>query len=463
MHVTGIPTPLSGARFGVDRRPSTTHRLDPVRTGPGSTQGRSLSRWPDGVPVELLDGSAGVELPPPLQRRLGRVALALWERLVELRGDGSRWLVANHEQLASRAGCSVRTVKRTMQRLAGAGLVQRIVTRIKGPKGWKSALRVRVWGALDGCRMVVPSGVINWCVTHCGWGGDRKSKMALQSLESADLATSKQVVSPSSWPVIYPCIEGNTSSLGKPNEDATGQGRQRPLFMIDQRSVPTSPLTPPKLKGEPDHPPTRYQWLRQLCQAYNAAHEKRFGFRGFYKLPTDNEEPKFTVWDHAAGAPVRPNTPTVDTEGKQLEQWKHYKRLWPAALALHEHDIPPQVWAEWVMGQWEKPRNIVACFVASQVHDRARRAIFRKESGYGHGAGALQFSPQQVHLEQMYRMRERDRLQRKREDGTPMYTPGTSSLGLPVWYHELRQEEVKQGVTDPMERFPQAGKGGGGW
>ncbi len=241
--------------------------------------------------------------------------------------------------------------------------------------------------------------------------------------------------------------------------------------MIDQGSVPKQSLMLPKLKGDPgdpDSPPptdpklakaqrlTRHLWVRELVAAYNQAHQARYGNPGFVKIPTDKKPVEFHTWDPVTGSTASPAAFAVAPSAADpaIETWKKYPVLLAAARALAEHEISPCAWAEWVMGSWAYARGVEHAFVASQVRHNARRAIFRKESGYGHGDGSKHAQPTQGHFEQLYRCRERDRLKRN-----PGIDIAKASIGFPPWYHELRLIEIKQGVTDPMDRFPAILKG----
>ncbi len=95
------------------------------------------------------------------------------------------------------------------------------------------------------------------------------------------------------------------------------------------------------------------------------------------------------------------------------------------------------------MGRTKRQMHVTRVFMATQVNKNAVRAFFRKESGYGHGAAAVGYSPTQAHVEQMLRLRERARRARGMD----------TLMGLPDWYVALRSREIAQGAQDPMTNF----------
>jgi len=450
-------------------------------------------------------GDIGVVLEPEQIRKLGPSALTLWRWLAAERGYGPRRVdVPRLDQLGALLKLGVRRLKRALSRLRDVGLVDCYYWSKQtgsGRRDWKRRVKVNVWGGevalRSGPEFWVPTSAGSALSSMSGRGGKRTAKSVRPAAESGGQSVpdprlnlvqtvpehdrnnglARQSV-PSSKKHIAVCtsfpLQGketrqsrretflmmNKASGGsnQPASPHTAPGLPiqtapgLPIQTVDLKTVPRKTTSLPKLTGDPDDPDERirrrltHEWLKLLVDAYSAAYRAR-GVTTWLTLPGARRQDVAFCTVLADGT-VKPAVQT----GPPLEKWKHYAKLMECARALQDHNIPPHAWAAWAVGRGTHGRTLPATsvFVAAHVNSRAHRGIFRKESGYGHGDGSLALTPTPNHFEQLYRAQEARRLRDGRGD------PTTGCLwGFPPWYFELRREEIRQGVEDPMERYPQ--------
>lgn len=218
---------------------------------------------------------------------------------------------------------------------------------------------------------------------------------------------------------------------------------------------------------DPTNPATQEVWVRSLVASYNTALREVYAEhspRPKALYPPSSAAEEFSSWD---GQQVS-TTPKLGSKATDpaLRRWRWrpfpsarpiplFPILLRAATMLHDKGIAPYTWAKHVMersrdyaaskGKAAKPLPAHVVFRPKDVEDPAQRAMFYQErQDYGHTV-----RPTHQHLEQLYRMRERDRRVRKLQ--APL-------LGLPPWYVQLREAEIAQGSEDPMVNFPVIGK-----
>ena len=410
----------------------------------------------------MLAGDVGALLTPRQERKLGRSAVKVWRYLLEARGQAPVAFTVHVPALASGCALPLRTCEWALRRLSEAGLLQRELTRVCRRDGWRANLLVTVLGGHQVERgrdeLWVPIQVARWLDAQAGHGGARlrASIFCTPGAPPQIKDLGDQDCGPAEHIRVSTC---SGFSKAKPRPALTSGPRLR---MIQTKTIPKALLHHPKLSpGDPGDPKAKFQtltpaqqrtrkvWVKEMVEAYLAAH-KAHGLRPFFGLPKPKKEPTFESgrmingkWQSDAGVEKGPPAMIDD----KLSDWKHFAPLFKCALSLKERDIPPQTWAEWVLSRAPgKVMPIRRVFTHTMVDENAVRHAFRNESGYGHGPQGTHAAPKLVHLEQMYRCRERDRRAR-----------GITYLyGLPPWYVTKRQMEIDEGVEDPMERFPEA-------
>lgn len=191
------------------------------------------------------------------------------------------------------------------------------------------------------------------------------------------------------------------------------------MIRMEKISRPSSTGLLPLLVKETDPPATQ---VRLIVQAYNRAVREVYGVPGKVYLPEVPEKSKL------------------------------FPKLKDAADALAEHAIPPYAWAVWVLrygkerddraSKSARPAYILQVFAAQNIVKR--RGWFRKTSEHSYGQT---LKVERVHLEQLYRRQEADRINRGN-------SPASALMFLPPWYTDIRKDEIAQGFTNPMDCYP---------
>lgn len=452
-----LVAPLNGARLGSGSGSVLSSRDLPVRAEPSSTKGRNSFRpWSgDLPPLELLADTPGSHLTPLDLRKLGRQAVRVWVHLMDLRGHAVRPVRVSLRRVVLDLAIAERTLDRAMARLKDAALVDAMRWRVMGDR-WVSVLSLTVHGAREVVRgqerLWAPDQTIMWCDRARAQGRPRKLNLALTTQSSdagnQDLAPNPGAPNPEKHTYVegYPVVSQQQGHPPPAGEVFLEMKKQKAIYIQTPTSTSVMPM---KLEGDPTDPATQTIWVRQLAQAYNLACREVFGREGRCFLPDSKQPVSFSTWSPGGGTTKA--TPAPETKKDALRSWKFFQPLLAAATALHEHGLSPLAWATWTMRMShasqlrtsKKPlaRPVNAVFVAAHIDSAKRRGFFHRTTEHGHG---VKLEITKVHEEQLCRMRERDR----RARGI------THHFGLPDWYAKLREQEVAQGVTDPLERFP---------
>jgi hypothetical protein len=221
---------------------------------------------------------------------------------------------------------------------------------------------------------------------------------------------------------------------------------------------------------DPTNPATQDTWVRTLVAAYNTALREVYAAHcptlRPLRLPTGKDE-AFSTWDSTQGTTAAPsNMVGSKAADSALRRWRLflypgktlpvYNLLARAARTLHEKGIPPATWCrhvmersrDWALGKGKSPKPLpihVAYRCKDGIEAPNQRAMYYQERT----DTGVTLQPQQVHHEQMYRLREANNRRRG----------FTYMMAFPPWYAELRARECAQGVEDPMTNFPAAGRG----
>lgn len=129
-----------------------------------------------------------------------------------------------------------------------------------------------------------------------------------------------------------------------------------------------------------------------------------------------------------------------------IRKFKGYKALVTASAELVKHEISPEGWAEWSLTNLRKKRwkhktpPITMVFAAKSISKY--RGWFRNT--YEPKSRTVELELE--NYEQVFRRREA----KARWKGVPR----NPLVGLPIWYVKLREQEIAEGITDPLELYP---------
>ena len=214
------------------------------------------------------------------------------------------------------------------------------------------------------------------------------------------------------------CLKNqNPEGVAMSDEGAARKGEPPALPLIEhaRRQVVVYPAITPRWPV-----PLR---LKAMARAYRAAVEKHYGY-----------DPKTFAFS--------------DPRHSRM-----YGQLAKGAEAMAEHELPPELWADWCVARdkrngLEKPSYFNTVFSRKRIDKW--RGWFRREvmDNYEDKSHV-----DQLEIAQMFRIQEEQALRRG-------VAPDVALWPFPPWYGEVREAEIAKGHHSPLACFPRReGKG----